>query len=82
MLTCQGKQLVVREKVFVVFRACLFVVAVVFGCFYFIFSKSFLLCIAIALRKIADKFFEKIFPGFVNRSNLSELLLKLEIYNL
>ena len=82
MLTCQGKQLVVREKVFVVFRACLFVVAVVFGCFYFIFSKSFLLCIAIALRKIADKFFEKIFPGFVNRSNLSELLLKLEICNL
>ena len=82
MLTCQGKQLVVRGKVFVVFRACLFVVAVVSICLHFVFSESFLLCIAIALRKTVNKLFEKIFRGFVKLSNLSELHLKLQICNL
>ena len=63
-------------------RACLFVAVVVGICCMLFFFKSFLLCIAIALREIVNKLYDKIFQVFVNRSNLSELLLKLEICNL
>ena len=43
------------------------------------FPQSFLLFIAIALRKVFNKLFEKIFQGLVNKSSYSELHLKLEI---
>ena len=82
MLTCPGKQLIVTGKVYVVFRDCLFVAGLVCVCSYVVFSQSFLLCIGIALRKIVNKFFEKVFQAFANNSSLSELLLKLEICNL